>query len=76
VSVKTKIRLGKALWRNGTGDIPVEVIKELGEFDGEVYYQVKSTVKGFEGTTGVPSSELIQRTTFEKALESIFGVLK
>ncbi len=58
--MKNKVTKGPALWRQNVGDIPVEVLKELGEFEGKNYFLVKGTAKGFEGFTGVPEGELVQ----------------
>jgi len=56
---------GPALWRQGVGDIPVEIIEDLGEVDGKRYYLVKGINKNFKGHTGVPEDELIQEDTDE-----------
>lgn len=55
-----KIIKGHALWRQNIGDIPVEVIEEIGEFHGKIYYLVKGLDKSFEGSTGVSEEELVQ----------------
>ena len=60
-----KIKKGPALWRQDIGDIPVEIIEELGEFEGKRYFLVRGAAKGFEGSTGVPEDELIQDSLSE-----------
>jgi hypothetical protein len=58
----SKIKPGKALWRQDVGDIPVEVIRILGTFRGDTYYEIEGATKGFTGKTGVPEKQLIQET--------------
>jgi len=58
--------LGEATWKTSSGDVPVEILKDLGVVKGIRYYLVKSPAEGYEGLTGVPEEELEQVSQTEE----------
>ena len=60
------IKPGKAIWHTKEYDLEVDVIKYLGENNGQRYW----LVRGQDGETGVLEQELIQK----KSLKSLIDI--
>jgi len=68
-----RLRVGPAVWHSKEYDYPVEIVRFLGEMNGEEYYLVRTTL----GETGIPRSQLEQEPDYiEDARQLLSRMIK
>ena len=63
---RPKIKLGPAIWKQESQDIPVEVFAVWGYHGSSIWYGVRGATDAFRGVTGVPEDELYQSESDEE----------